>query len=298
MPDLVCRLLTGLAAADPSSSNGPEAEPKRETAYIFRPVALKKVAHHPDGVLWPRQQPGGSEALPVVLLEVQMHADRRFHRRLGAETFRLLQQHEEVAHLQVLVLLAHQRLALGTSQPLLLRRFLEHDVTWVDLAALARCADLDPLLALLTLPVQKESDLGPCAQRILALRPDLIELIVPILSERFQGLSPSQLMATLGISKDFWRHTRAFQDILQEGRQEGVELGRQEGRELGHEEGRRREASVLASRLLERRCGSIDASTGSRIEALSLPQLEELALALLDFRGAEDLQTWLEQLEP
>lgn len=124
MPDLVCRLLTGLAAADPSSSNGPEAEPERQTAYIFRPVALKKVAHHPDGVLWPRQQPGGSEALPVVLLEVQMHADRRFHRRLGAETFRLLQQHEEVAHLQVLVLLAHQRLALGSSQPRLLRRFL------------------------------------------------------------------------------------------------------------------------------------------------------------------------------
>ena len=105
-------------------------------------------------------------------------------------------------------------------------------------------------------------------------------------------------MATLGISKDFWRHTRAFQDILAEGRQEGVELGRQEGVELGHKEGRRREASVLASRLLERRCGSIDASTGSRIEALSLPQLEDLALALLDFRSAEDLQTWLEQLQP
>ena len=236
----------------------------------------------------------GSAQRPVVLLEVQMHADRRFHRRLGAETFRLLQQHEEVAHLQVLVLLAHRRLALGSNQPLLLRRFLEQDVTWVDLAALARQPDLDPLLAL---PVQKEPDLEPCAQRILALRPDLIELIVPILSERFQGLSPSQIMATLGISKDFWRHTRAFQDILAEGRQEGRQEGREEGRELGHEEGRRREASALALRQLERRCGSIDASTGSRIEALILPQLEELALALLDFRSAEDLQTWLEQLE-
>jgi hypothetical protein len=205
--------------------------------------ALKKVANHPDGVLWPRKQPGGSEALPVVLLEVQMHPDRRFHRRLGAETFRLLQQHEEVAHLQVLVLLAHQRLALGSSQPCLLRRFLQEDVTWVDLQALARQPDLDPMLALLTLPVQKEPDLGPYAQRIVALRPDLIELILPILSERFQGLSPSQIMATLGISKDFWRHTRVFQDILAEGR----------------EEGRRREASTLALRQLERRCGSLDA---------------------------------------
>ena len=194
--------------------------------------ALKKVTHHPDGVLWPRRHPGGSEALPGVLLEVQMHPDRRFHRRLGAETFRLLQQHVEVEHFQVLVLLAHQRLALGSSQPRLLRRFLQEDVTWVDLQALARQPDLDPMLALLTLPVQKEPDLGPYAQRIVALRPDLIELIVPILSERFQGLSPSQIMATLGISKDVWRDTRAFRDILEEGRQER----REEGREVGLEE--------------------------------------------------------------
>jgi predicted transposase YdaD len=274
LPDLVCRLLPGLAGTEPGPMD-------TETAYSFRPVALKKVAHHPDGVLWPRQHPGGSEALPVVLLEVQMHADRRFHRRLGAETFRLLQQHEEVAHLQVLVLLAHRRLALGSTQPRPLRRFLQQDVTWVDLDALASEPNLDPLLALLTLPVQKEPDLGPCAQRIMALRPDLIELIVPILSERFQGLSPSQIMATLGISKDFWRHTRAFQDILAEGR----------------EEGRRREASTLALRQLERRCGSLDAPTSARIEALSLWQLEELAMALLDFRSADDLQTWLEPME-
>ena len=275
LPDLVCRLLPGLAGAEPGPMD-------TETAYSFRAVALKKVAHHPDGVLWPRQHPGGSAQRPVVLLEVQMHADRRFHRRLGAETFRLLQQHEEVAHLQVLVLLAHRRLALGSTQPRLLRRFLQQDVTWVDLDAIASEPNLDPMLALLTLPVQKEPDLGPCAQRILALRPDLIELIVPILSERFQGLSPSQIMATLGISKDFWRHTRAFQDILAEGR----------------EEGRRREASTLALRQLERRCGSLDAPTSARIEALSLWQLEELALALLDFRSAEDLQTWLEPMKP
>ncbi len=226
LPDLVCRLLPGLASSEPGPMD-------TETAYSFRAVALKKVAHHPDGVLWPRQHPGGSEALPVVLLEVQIC-----------------------------------------------------DVTWVDLAALARQADLDPMLALLTLPVQKAPDLGPCAQRILTLRPDLIELIVPILSERFQGLSPSQIMATLGISKDFWRHTRAFQDILAEGREEG------------REEGRRREASTLALRQLERLCGSLDAPTSARIEALSLWQLEELALALLDFRSAQDLQTWLEPMKP
>ena len=311
LPDLVCHLLPGLAASTgdtgipaaansaadssprSSSSFEPGTGPERETTYIFRPVALKKVTHHPDGVLWPRQNPGGSKQRPVVILKVQMHADRRFHRRLAAETFRFLQQHEEVAYLRVLVLLAHRRLALGSGQPPLLRRFLEHDVIWVDLQALARRSDLDPQLALLTLPVQKEPDLGSCAQRILALRPGLMELILPILSERFQGLSPSQIMATLGISKDFWRHTRAFQDILAAGRREGL----REGVEQGLEEGRRREACTLALRLLDRRCGSLADSVRARIEALNLAQLEELALALLDFRGAEDLQAWLEPLE-
>jgi hypothetical protein len=50
LPDLVCRLLPGLAAAEPGPMD-------TETAYSFRAVALKKVAHHPDGVLWPRQHP-------------------------------------------------------------------------------------------------------------------------------------------------------------------------------------------------------------------------------------------------
>jgi hypothetical protein len=52
LPDLVCRLLPGLAGAEPGPMD-------TETAYSFRAVALKKVAHHPDGVLWPRQHPGG-----------------------------------------------------------------------------------------------------------------------------------------------------------------------------------------------------------------------------------------------
>jgi hypothetical protein len=53
---------------------------------MFRPVALKSVAHHPDGVPWPRHHPGGSDQMPVVLLEMQMRNDPRFQRRLGAET--------------------------------------------------------------------------------------------------------------------------------------------------------------------------------------------------------------------
>ena len=134
--------------------------------------------------------------------------------------------------------------------------------------------------------MQREPDLGPCTRRILAARADLIELILPILSERFQGLSPPQIMATLGISKDFWRHTRAFQYILEEGRKEGRKEGREDGR---------RETRSLALRQLERRCGPIGTDTRGRLETLNLEQIEALALDLLDFQGAADLHTWLER---
>ncbi|MFN7898677.1 MAG: DUF2887 domain-containing protein [Synechococcaceae cyanobacterium] len=310
MPDLVRRLIPELANAEPlagdrgaaaeassdaaSEAVSPEASgdtsspsaafgpgESSPSAYTFRPVVLKKSAHSPDAVLWPRQHPGGSETWPVVLLEVQMHADPRFHRRLAAETFRLLQQQAPIEHLRVLVLLAHRRLNLGPTGPPLLRRFLDHDVTWVDLEALARQPTSDPALALLTLPVQPQPALTACCQHILERQPTWIEFILPILSERFIGLSTAQLMATLGISKDFWRHTRAFQEILQEGRSEGLDEGRR----------------VLALQLLERRCGRLSPATIERINALDRPRLEQLALALLDFQGAEDLERWLQQPE-
>jgi predicted transposase YdaD len=184
--------------------------------------------------------------------------------------------------------------------------------------ALGRRPELDPALALLTLPVQPQPDLAPTCQRILRRRPDLIDLILPILTERFQGLSSAQLMATLGVSKDLWRHTPLFQEILAEGlregrargmaegrekgmaegRAEGREKGRVEGREEGREEGtsegRHREALCLTLRQLERRFGPLKTAHRARVEALSLERLEELALALLDFHNAEELGRWLE----
>ena len=234
---------SGAGGEEPSIGEG-SADGSQESIYSFRPVVLKKAAHSPDGLLWPRSHPGGSQRWPVVLLEVQMHPDRRFQRRLAAETFRLLQQQEQIEHLQVLVLLAHRRLALGSGGPALLQRFLRDEVTWVDLESLASRSDLDPSLALLTLPVQAETSLLPCCQRLLGQHPDWLELIIPILNERLAGLSTEQIMATLRISPDLWRHTRMYQEILAEGRQEG-----------------RQEASPLTLRLLQRRCGSDRKST-------------------------------------
>ena len=80
-------------------------------------------------------------------------------------------------------------------------------------------------------------------------------------------------MVIAGIPREEIRHTRAVQDWLAEGRQEG-------------------EAAVTL-RQLNRRCGTLSEATTAQIQALPLEQLEALADALLDFQGPADLAAWL-----
>ena len=80
-------------------------------------------------------------------------------------------------------------------------------------------------------------------------------------------------MVFAGIPTDQLLHTRAAQNLLDRGRQEG-------------------EVKVTL-RQLNRRCGPLSAATTARIQALPLDQLEALAEALLNFAGADDLASWL-----
>jgi hypothetical protein len=52
-------------------------------------------------------------------------------------------------------------------------------------------------------------------------------------------------------------------------------------------------ALVLIFRVLKRRVGEISLDAESQICTLSLPQLEELGEALLDFEESNDLGDWL-----
>ena len=153
------------------------------------------------------------------------------------------------------------------------------------LEALSQQPNLDPLLNLLTLPVRPESELAATSQQILARRPDLDTVVLPMLVQRFPQLTEEQIMVIAGIPREEIRHTRAVQDWLAEGRQEGLQEGEAKGRQEG-------EAAVTL-RLLNRRCGPLTAATTAQIQALPLDQLEALADALLDFQGPADLAAWL-----
>jgi predicted transposase YdaD len=238
--------------------------------YRFLAPELKAGSHRLDGVLWPLASDAGTPELPVVLLEVQMRADPGFHHRLAAQTFRFLQLHPAVEHWRVVVITPHQRLNLGPVTPL--RGFLE-TVHWVSLDALAQVQSLDAAIDLLTLPVRSEQELGERCRRILTERKDLEPVVLSMLFERFSQLSREEILMIVGLPLQELRHTRAVQEILEEGRQE--------------------EAAALAIRQLARRFGNLDQATRETLAALPLLRLEQLAEDLLDFSGPGDLQAWL-----
>ncbi|CCE22869.1 DUF4351 domain-containing protein [Methylotuvimicrobium alcaliphilum] len=76
-----------------------------------------------------------------------------------------------------------------------------------------------------------------------------------------------------------------------------AQLLRQEGREEGHEEGRKSECMALINRQLRRKLGLQPTLEQllSKLPALSLETLEDLADALLDFQELNDLQAWLDE---
>ena len=278
-PDLIVLLLPAAGAACTSAvpSLGPDSP--GDALYRFDAPELKAANHRLDGAFWPRSGETGTPERPVVLLEVQMHAKPGFKHRLFAQTARFLQLHPQVLHLAVVVVVPYRRLNLGPAQlPQQLLAFLD-GVIWLSLEELGQHPDLDPMLALLMLPVRPEAELKTSSQEILERRPDLFAAVQTILLERLPLLTREDLMEIATIPAKDLRHTRVAQEWIEEGRLEGEAQG---------------EAKVTL-RLLNRRCGPLSEVTTARIQALPLQQLEALADALLDFSEPADLAVWLEK---
>ena len=284
---------TGAVTSGAVPSGAVPAELDRQ--YRFSAPEIKAGSHRLDGVLWPLGSETGSDELPVVFLEVQMRADPGFQHRLAAQTYRFLQLHPRIEHWRVVVITPHRRFNLGPVMPL--RGFLAQ-VHWVSLDELGQRHNLDAAVDLLTLPVRSEPELGERCRRILENRRDLEPVVFSMLIERFPKLSREEILMIVGLPLRELRHSRAVQEILEEGREEGRLEGRQEGLEAGREEGleagRQQEAAALAIRLLTRRLGSLDIASRELLSSLSLQQLEQLAEDLLDFSVPGDLQAWFD----
>jgi predicted transposase YdaD len=134
-------------------------------------------------------------------------------------------------------------------------------------------------LAILRLLVIPDREAGSAAQAILAdtdsetefrRRLDLVEAI---LVNKFPLLTIEEVRQMLNLREASVRETRFFQEVLQEGRQEGE--------------------VDLVLRQIARRCGKLSIEQQTQIRSLPIERLEKLGEALLDFGGMADLENWL-----
>ena len=267
-PDRILALLQGL----PGDAGG----------YNFSAPVLKQREYRLDGVFLP---PPGRPDLPAVILEAQMAPDPGFLLRLYAESGRFLQQECWSGHWQVVVICPQRRLDFGDPTPV--REFVEQRLQWIELLPAAEDSPTPPLTQVMSLLLQPEPLLPQLTAelrdqaRSSAAAAAVLPLIPAILLTRFTNRPIQEICAMGGITLEEFTQSRAYREIF----------GAGEAR--GEARGKAQEAAAVTLRLLNRRCGLLDAATIARINALPLEQLEALADALLDFGGRSDLDAWL-----
>jgi predicted transposase/invertase (TIGR01784 family) len=261
--------------------------------YEFRAVELKQVAFRFDGVLLPKP---ASVDQTVWFVEVQFQDDPEFYHRLFAEIFLYLKLHPQTVDYKAIVIFPSRSIEPKTQN--LYRANLRSDqvhriylddfegvqteLLGVGLMQLI-VADTETAVSQAQILLSKARVKAQTDSKIAAI----IELIETIMVYKFPQLSREEIERMLGLSE--LRHTKVYQEALQEGRLEG----RQEALHEGWQQGRQEGEQALILRLLSCRIGKVTPEAKSQIQSLSLPELEALGEALLDFSEPSDLLDWL-----
>ena len=265
--------------------------------FIYSAPVIKEREFRFDGVFTPVSD---DPLVPMVFAEAQMQTDENFYRRYFAEIFLYLEQYEVSRTWQGLLILPSRGLNFGAELPY--QELLAHRVTRLYLQDLKEERGLSPNLALLQLLATDRNQSADLGRALLKKAETEIEferrlsLIETILANKFPDLTKEMIMQILDLKQTDITQSLFYQEIIQEGRQKGLQEGRQKGLQEGLQEGRREGEASLVIRLLNRRLGKLSDNQLEMIWQLSVPQLENLGEALLDFTDIADLEEFFLQL--
>jgi len=272
-PSLISELLPGIP---------PDCE------FDYSAPVVKEKEIRLDGLLTPVSQ---DVSLPLVFLEAQMQNDPEFYGRYFAGIFIYLFQYKITRPWQGLLILRSRSLDLGSDIPY--QNFLSSSVTRLYLEDLLSVENLSPNLSLLKLVVMPQTEAAMMAKSILNRAQTqgefqkYLDLVEAILVNKFSDLSIEEIRNMLDLREADVTQTRFYQEVIQIGRQEGEQIGQQKGEQLG-------EANLIV-RLLSRRFGALSPEQISQVRSLSIPQLESLGEALLDFQELGEFEAWLQE---
>jgi predicted transposase/invertase (TIGR01784 family) len=262
--------------------------------FTYSAPVIKEKSFELDGVFTPVL---ADPIVPLVLVEAQMQTDAYFYHRYFAEVFLYLKQYQIDRSWRGLLILRSRGQNFGSELPY--NDLLDQRVIRLYLSDLKTQQNLTPNVALLQLLVLNQDRSVELSKTLLQAAPTNAEfqrrlsLIETILANKFPDLTTEMIMQILDLKQMDITQSRFYQEIRAEALQEGHQEGRQAGHQEGRQEGRQEEAANLVLRLLNRRFGTLSSEQIDRLRALSVPQLEELAEALLDFTALADLEVWL-----
>jgi predicted transposase YdaD len=271
-PSLISELLQGIP---------PDCE------FDYSAPVVKEKEIRLDGLLTPI---ANDVSLPLVFLEAQMKTDTEFYGRYFAGIFVYLHQYKITRPWQGLLILRSRSLDLGPKIPY--QGVLDSSVTRLYLEDLLSAENLSPNLSLLKLVVMPKRKAAVVAKSILSRTQSqrnfekYLDLVEAILVNKFDNLSIEEIRSMLDLREADVTQTRFYREVLQIGRQEG----RQEGEQLGQQLG---EVNLIV-RQISRRFGALTPEQVSQIRSLSIPQLESLGEALLDFQSLGELDSWFQ----
>lgn len=267
--------------------------------YDFVSVEVKEKAFRFDGIFLT-----ADVEKPIYFVEVQFQKNPDFYWSFVGEIFLYLSQYKPLQDWKAVAVFADRNLDEGIP-----RQFHE-----LFVSQRIRCVYLDTLrdrsansleVGIVELIIADEAVTLDMAQELVRklrnqereanVSKKTVELIVGVLLNKFNNLSRKEIETMLTF--DEMKKSRLFQELAAdyrrevrlEARLEGKKIGEKIGEKKGRLEGKLE--SVLS--VLKRRFKRVSAESRAKISQLPASKLDDLLVAIFDFKSAADLTAWL-----
>ena len=250
--------------------------PENAQAYSFDAIEVKETGFRLDGVFIP-PNPAGT----VYFCEVQFQLDELLYERMDCERSIYVYRNRERFFDWQAVVIYPTRSVEQSRQETVREMLASGRIIRVYLDELGEIAELPTGLGLMVLTTLEGEEAKIQARGLVDRSRDsraIIDLVSTIIVYKFTNLSRDEVDVMLGVTL---QQTRVYQEARLEGKVEGLA----EGEIIG-------EARMIV-RQLNRRLGSLSTDVSAQIQQLTIPQMEALGEALLDFTSLVELEGWL-----
>jgi len=264
-------------------------------SYEFSSVEVKEKAFRFDGIFSPTDK-----NKPIYLIEVQFQAKPDFYWEYLSEIFLYLNQYRPEQEWKAIAIFGkrsyepelrshvEEMISCQRIQRVYLEDFIGRETKsfGIGIIQLILASESQAVAIARQLGEKLEREVDPDIQE------QVVEFIETVLVYKFPKLNRQEIEAMFTYSD--LKQTRVYQEAREEGEQRGLKLGEQLGIKLGEQKGLAKGQATMLLRMLNRKFGQLTPRLRSRINKLSVKQLESLAEVVFDLETIADLTNWLQ----